>query len=63
MNNNNDIDLLADELNKAGEENENFLTDIDKKIKAADLEYAQTIIDEEKGYLKFAKKTLEEKNN
>lgn len=54
-------DELAKELSKTSEENEKFLADIDTQIKKADLHYAQMLVDEEKGYLKMAKKNIKEK--
>lgn len=63
MNKNNDSDLLAAELDRASEENKKFLAEIDEKIKKVDLEYARTIIEEEKAYLKLAKKHLADNNN
>lgn len=57
---NNQIDLLAAELDKTSNENKRFLSMIDAEIKKIDLEYAQALIEEEKGFLKMAKKSLEE---
>jgi len=63
MNSNNQADLLAAELDKASEENKKFIASVDEKIKKVDLEYAKALIEEEKGYLKMAKKSLEEEKN
>lgn len=56
-------DLLSAKLNKEIKENDEFLADIDQQIKEADLEYTQALIEEEKGFLKLAKKSLENKDN
>ena len=56
---NSQTDLLAAELDKTSEENKKFLSMIDDEIKKVDLEYAQALIEEEKGFLKMAKKSLE----
>jgi hypothetical protein len=49
---------LAEELAEASEENKKFLTEIDAKIKKADLKYAQMVVEEDKTYLKLAKKII-----
>lgn len=57
---NSQTDLLAAELDKTSEENKKFLSSIDEKIRKIDLEYAKALIEEEKGFLRMAKKSLEE---
>ena len=60
---NSQTDLLAAELDKTSEENKKFLSSIDEKIRKVDLEYAKALIEEEKGFLRMAKKSLEEEEN
>lgn len=60
---NSQTDLLAAELDKTSEENKKFLSSIDEKIRKVDLEYAKALIEEEKGFLRMAKKSLEEEES
>lgn len=60
---NSQTDLLAAELDKTSEENKKFLSSIDEKIRKVDLEYAKALIEEERGFLRIAKKSLEEEEN
>lgn len=63
MTQNTQANSLEAELDKTIKENKEFLADIDRKIVQVDLEYAQALIEEEKGFLKIAKKSLEEEKN
>jgi len=56
-----DLQKLLQNMNKANEEAENALQEIDRKIAAIDLRYAKMLVREEIDTLETAKKILENK--
>lgn len=60
--NKNDLQRITDEIEKANAEADSFLTDIDKRIAEADLEYAKLLIKENIDTLKMAKVILKQKS-
>ena len=56
-----DLQNLLQNMNKANEEAEKALQEIDRKIAAIDLQYAKMLVKEEIDALKTAKQILEKK--
>lgn len=56
-----DLQKLLQNMNKANEEAEKALQEIDRKIAAIDLRYAKMLVKEEIDTLKIAKRILENK--
>lgn len=56
-----DLQKLLQNMNKANEEAEKSLQEIDRKIAAIDLRYAKMLVKEEIDTLKTAKQILEKK--
>lgn len=57
-----DLQKLLQNMNKANEEAEKTLREIDSKIAAIDLRYAKMLVKEEIDTLKTAKKILEKES-